>query len=224
MPADMPLVLLPGMGTDERYYRPQMVAFPNLVVPKWLPPKPGEGLARYARRTARAADPGVPCVVGGASFGGMVAVEAADHFADARACVLIGSVRSPGELPPYLRILRPVAELVELVPFELIRPITRLTARLMGRWLPRSVTGFLKVAGDADAALLRWACSAALTWNASGGPKRCPVLHIHGAVDRTLPAAYTHADEIVPGAGHVLTLTHPREVNAFLARVLRRFS
>jgi pimeloyl-ACP methyl ester carboxylesterase len=46
------------------------------------------------------------------------------------------------------------------------------------------------------------------------------VHHLHGAADRTFPVRYTHPDVILPHAGHVLPLTHPAEVNAFIAGVL----
>jgi pimeloyl-ACP methyl ester carboxylesterase len=43
-----------------------------------------------------------------------------------------------------------------------------------------------------------------------------PIHQIHGARDRVLPASPTRADVIVPGAGHVLSLTHAEDVNRFL--------
>src|SRR5262245_55843221 len=91
---NVPLILLSGMAADERLFEPQRVAFPDLRVPAWIDPLPGESLRGYAARLARRIDPGRPCLVGGASFGGMVALEMAPHL-QADACVLIGSVRSP---------------------------------------------------------------------------------------------------------------------------------
>ena len=105
MPGSLPLILLSGMGADERVFAPQLAAFPNLRVPKWIEPITGESLARYAARFARHINPGAPCVVGGASFGGFVAVEMAKHL-NAKGCILIGSVRSPADLPRRVRALR----------------------------------------------------------------------------------------------------------------------
>jgi thioesterase domain-containing protein len=101
-----PLILLPGMGGDARMFYPQLATLANATVPVWIEPQHGERLAAYAARMARAVDPGVPCFVGGASFGGMVAVEMARHL-EAQACFLIGSIRSPREFPRRIRILRP---------------------------------------------------------------------------------------------------------------------
>jgi len=101
----LPLILLPGMGGDARMFRPQLALFANARVPPWIAPQPGEPLGSYAARMARAVDPGVDCLVAGASFGGMVALEMTRHLPRAKACLLIGSIRSPRELPPRIRIL-----------------------------------------------------------------------------------------------------------------------
>jgi hypothetical protein len=106
LPHDTPLILLSGMGADERLFRYQKAAFPNLVVPSWIEPDTNESLSAYTERLARLVDPGVPCFVGGVSFGGIVALEMVPHL-QAMACFLIGSIRSPNQLPWQIRMFRP---------------------------------------------------------------------------------------------------------------------
>jgi pimeloyl-ACP methyl ester carboxylesterase len=120
------MMLLPGMAANEMLFEPQRRAFPGLIVPPWSDPDPREPLACYARRMAGAIKLSRPAIIGGVSFGGIVALEMANHLGLAE-CVLISSIR-------------------------------------------------------------------------------------------TFPVAYTHPDRIVPGGGHLLTLTHPVEVNNFLSR------
>src|SRR5205807_1282131 len=72
MSEDLPILLLSGMGADERLFAPQRAAFPNLRVPAWIDPVPSESLRSYAARLGRRVDLGRPCLVGGASFGGIV--------------------------------------------------------------------------------------------------------------------------------------------------------
>src|SRR3954470_18150998 len=104
--ASSPLILLSGMGADDRVFAPQREAFPQLMVPGWIAPEStDESLPSYAKRLAKRIDPGEPCFIGGASFGGFVALEMARHL-QAKACFLIGSVRSPAELPWRIRMLR----------------------------------------------------------------------------------------------------------------------
>src|SRR5687767_15115116 len=108
MADSLPIILLPGLNGDSRVLAPQARAFPTLRVARWLPPLESESLADYGRRLARALDPGRPCMIGGVSFGGIVALEAARHF-QARGCVLIASSRNARGLPSVLRLLQPFA-------------------------------------------------------------------------------------------------------------------
>src|ERR1043165_10147598 len=71
------LLLLPGMGADERLLAPQRAEFPDLVVPRWIPALRGESLADYARRLASSLGPAQDRWIGGVSLGGMVALEMA---------------------------------------------------------------------------------------------------------------------------------------------------
>ena len=121
----MPIILLSGMAADERLFEAQAAAFPNLRVQPWVPPLPGESLRRYAARLAPLVDPGQPCLVGGASFGGVVALELAARL-PALGCILIGSIRSPAGLPWRWRLLRPIAMLGPKV----LRVVATLVARL----------------------------------------------------------------------------------------------
>ena len=107
MPKDWPLILVSGMGADHRLLCHQVAAFPNAIVLPWLDPEPRETLASYARRLARANDPGGPCFVGGVSLGGMIAQEMTRHL-DARACFLISTIRSARQLPLRVRTLSPL--------------------------------------------------------------------------------------------------------------------
>src|SRR6476619_5718672 len=82
---DPPLILLPGMAADGRLFRHQRTALPCLRTPDWIAPLDREPLAEYAQRFAQAINPGRRCFVGGASFGGLVALEMAAHL-QAEAC------------------------------------------------------------------------------------------------------------------------------------------
>jgi pimeloyl-ACP methyl ester carboxylesterase len=42
------------------------------------------------------------------------------------------------------------------------------------------------------------------------------VRHLHGGKDLLIPATRVTADLVVPGAGHVPSLTHPEAVSLFL--------
>lgn len=212
----IPLILLSGMGADERVFAPQMAAFPHLVVPKWLEPVAGETLSAFGKRMAEAVDPGEPCFLGGASFGGMVAMEMQRHL-DVRAVILIGSVRGPNELPLIVRLFRPLAIVVRLLPFEAVRVASRLLAKIVGRrFLRPHERILLRQLGASDAAFLRWAIFALLKWRGIEEPPAAPVFHIHGDRDLPLPIRNTNPTSVVRGGGHVISLSHAEEVTEFL--------
>jgi hypothetical protein len=212
---DMPLLLLPGMAADERLFEPQRRRFPSLRVPAWIDPLPGEPLRRYAARMARVIDPGRPCVIGGASFGGAVALEMAPHLR-AAACVLIGSVRSSAELPWRWRLLRPVAELGP----AWLGAAARAGAWLGSPWLRGGAARRLQRLSMPQSAFVRWAMCAVVRWWPSAAARRVRALQIHGAADATLPAGRTRPDVTVPAGGHALSLFSLEAVNELLAGVM----
>jgi pimeloyl-ACP methyl ester carboxylesterase len=202
------------MGADERLFAPQReVLGDQLVVPKWTAPLEGESLVAYAQRLAEKVDPKKPCFVGGASFGGFVAMEMARHL-QTIAVFLIGSVRTPDELPPSLRALRPIRKMLVTSPLEVLAKAGATTARISAGGGKGVVAQF----AQADTNFIRWACEAVLAWVPSNDtlPKTVPIFQIHGSSDAILPARLTKPTKLIKGAGHVLSLTHPREVNKFL--------
>jgi pimeloyl-ACP methyl ester carboxylesterase len=213
------LVLLPGLGADEQLFTPQRKAFPTLEVPAWLDPSPGETLPAFAARMARHVEGGPDLVLGGVSFGGMVALEMA-RLLKPRAVVLIASCRSGADLRSHVQAL---AHVGCRLPTRLMRPSPAV-------W-PVIAWGFgVKTAEARDLirhfletrspAFVQWGLRGLLGWRPDQGPA-CPVYHIHGGADRLISAARVSPNRVVPGAGHLVNLTHADEVNAFLSDVLR---
>lgn len=209
-PEPEPLFLFPGMGADARMFAPIRSALPQLVTPDWIAPQRSESLVSYARRLADTIDPGRPCFVGGASFGGVIALEMSVAL-QARACFLIGSMRSPRGLPWKLKGLRPLAPLTGLL---------RLTAwylpPLAGAAFGPQARGVAQQLVDADAHFLRWAAGAILKWKPSPEVDDIRVFQIHGGRDRVLPARLAQPDHVISNAGHVLSVTHPAATAEFL--------
>lgn len=220
MRAAPPLFLLSGMGADERVFAEQSKALSNLSVPKWIAPEANETLAHYAQRFAAHLDPKAPCVIGGASFGGFVALEMIPHL-NVLGCFLIGSARSPEKFPPSFRALRNMARVAGAIPFELANLLSKAALLSSGGLLDQHSTALLSQLADSDAAFLRWACRAVVTWDGPAEPCRVPLFQIHGADDCVLPAHLATGAEFVPGAGHALSLSHPQAITAFLLRHLR---
>ena len=211
----IPIILLSGMAAGERLFESQVATFPELRVQPWVPPLAGESLRAYAARLAPLVDPGRPCIVGGASFGGVVALELAAHL-PALACILIGSVRSPSGLPRRWCLLWPVAVLGP----DAIRLMAAVGAHLGYPFLGAQTVRRLLRLSRPEAAFVRWAMCALVLWRPSPATRRVRVFHIHGAADRVLPIALARPDVVVSGGGHALSLFSPSAVNEFVASVV----
>ncbi len=220
MPTTLPLILLSGMGADRRLLCHQVAAFPKVIVPSWIDPESRETLASYAHRMAKANDPGGPCFVGGVSLGGMIAQEMAGHL-DTRACFLISTIRSARQLPLRIRTLRPLRPVLSDVFFWTLGRLARGLLLARGESMPSYRRSCLEQYIGADPHFLRWAARAVLRWVPEGGPN-VPVRHIHGDRDHLLPHRLTQPDVLVPGAGHLMLMTHPEAVNEFLREGMER--
>ena len=214
-----PLILLPGMGADERMFAPQREAFPDLLVPKWITPTPNESIQSYGKRFALQVDPKQPCFVGGASFGGFVAMEMARHL-HTLGVFLIGSLRDASELPPKFRMLKPIRQFLSAMPIAMLGKAAAISVSMTGSLTGPAVKDVAQQLTGADAVFLRWASQAVLDWEPSPPSPLPPprVFQIHGEKDPIVSPKLTSPDKIIRGAGHLITLTHPDEVNTFLGK------
>lgn len=208
------IILLPGLGADGRMFEPQRLAFPGLQTPEWIAHRAAESLADYARRMAATIDPPPRFYLGGASFGGMVALEMARHIRP-KAVFLIGSCRSGRQLPWALRFWYPFGR---AIPDAMVRLAGRLPVRDWARILqagPQHAVLFRDMLRQVSIPFLRWGHRAIVQWDGVA-ELPIPVCQIHGREDRFIPVRCTEPDAVVNGAGHLLSLTHPEEVNAFI--------
>lgn len=210
------------MGATRAVFAPQFTDFPELIVPAWIEPERGETLAAYAKRLAAVIDPGMPCVIGGMSFGGMVATEMCKHL-DAKALVLIASLQHPDERP---RRARWVCTLVGRMPAWLVwcgQLLARVLAPIAWCLTTRNGWSLYRQAWGNSATLLAWSARALAHWEASDTAIPCPVFRLHGGRDPALPAkrCATGDDvDLVDGGRHVLTLSHPARVRAIINRAI----
>jgi len=208
------IVLLPGLGADERLFEPLHSAIPSLVVPPWPTPKSGDSLLAFAKRLLSVIPGGENMYLGGASFGGMVALELA-ALVRPRGVFLIGSCTSPQSITPVAQLTR---AFLHVVPVSLFRPRRwqmPFVTPMFGRLTSGQRALFLSMAERTPASFLKWGLEAILSWHPS--PVAVPVHHIHGSRDRLIPIGRVQPNRVVSGGGHLLTLTHAEEVVAFLS-------
>jgi pimeloyl-ACP methyl ester carboxylesterase len=241
MPPAFQLILLPGLGSDYRLLEPQREEFSQLVVPPWIPPLRGESLPHYAARmaeTVRPGDcpdfrgrtpqewdcppvaPGSPLVLGGVSFGGMLALEMARHLKP-DAVVLIASCRSPRGLRPIYRAGRRLLPLVPVQAWGVAKLLSGPVVRLRIHVPPARRKLAVAMFKQSDSRFMHWTLHAILNWQPTP-LTGIPVFHIHGGRDPLIPARRVTADEIIPDGGHLINVTHGDEVNRFIRSAAER--
>ena len=211
-------VLLPGLGADGRMFRAQKAAFARLETPNWIPPAPGESLFDYSQRFAEILLRDGPIdILGGASLGGIVALQMAPRVKP-RVVVLCGSGRAPEVFPKWVRICLPVFSrmpLRRLLRAAMLPPLRG----IIGPTRPPASELFDAMLRDADPDFVTWAIRALRGWTEVD--PGAPVLAIHGRHDRLFPVKRVEPNHIVEGAAHVPSMSHPAEVNAWLERVVQ---
>ncbi|QVL32472.1 alpha/beta fold hydrolase [Telmatocola sphagniphila] len=203
-----------GMEADERLFDAQRQAFPNLKVCRWIEPLPGDSLRAYAARLAPLVDPGEPCILGGASFGGIIAQELSRHIR-AQACIIIGSISSPSGIPLKWRMLRPLAHL----PLDRLNSLFYWISKLGRPIIPYNTRRRLLKLSRPEAAFVLWAMCSVLKWRPPSAPIPTRLFHLHGALDRVFPVHLSKPDLVVPAGGHALTLFCPTAVNDYISFV-----
>lgn len=210
----MQIVLLSGLAADEAVFAPQREAIPELFVQKWPRPERTDTLSTYCQRIAQQLPPGQKWILGGASFGGIAALHLA-QFVDVHGVLLIGSVRHPNELPPYIRWSRVFLPFIDWLPARVLQWLMWPVSTKLARRVMPVISELARQFRRSDPWLMKWSIRQILVWKWAP-PLSCPIRQIHGSHDFVLPISYTHPDVVVPQGGHVISLTHPNDVNQFI--------
>jgi pimeloyl-ACP methyl ester carboxylesterase len=213
------IILLPGVGADHRLLDLQKRLDADVEVPPWIPPLARESLAHYAKRMAERIDTGRPFILGGVSFGGMLAGEMVQHLTPhVQGLILLSTCRSNAGVPWLYRMAWKLARLVPaglLKRGHLLMPFVR---KVFGIASSEHAEVFTQMLRDTDARFLKWSLSAVMGWPGVLEPIDLPVLHIHGECDRVLPARHGKPDHLIAGAGHVMNVSHADDVNRLIAQ------
>jgi pimeloyl-ACP methyl ester carboxylesterase len=227
-----PVVLLPGLGADARLFQPQRDALgPAVKVPSWIKPASrGESLGAYAERWAVEVNAMVagfsddrPWFLGGASMGGMLALEMVPHLERLPAALLlIASSRSD---PDYDWFTRIGATVLQRMPASVAGMMLRYNAIPMAvrdGLDDRGIRTLFAMAGDADSERFCWAMGAAVEWTYPGPPETVngqpfpPIHQIHGGRDWLIHLIEEDVETVVERGRHVLTFSHAKTVNRWI--------
>jgi pimeloyl-ACP methyl ester carboxylesterase len=204
-----------GLGADRSVFRHiHLPAGYEPIYIDWISPLENESLSSYSLRLTNHIDFTEPFSLIGLSMGGMIAVEIASRQKPAH-LVLISSIPSSSQLPPYYRMLARIK----------LHRILPISCFLKGAVLKRFFTSesnedkrlVKNMISKADVSFIRWGMEAIVNWRMNTIPEN--ITHIHGSSDEILPRRFTKPTFIIPGAGHLMVLTRSSEINKILNRV-----
>lgn len=212
----MKCYFISGMAADGRVFK--YIHLPEgyeMVHLNWFPPLKGEKLASYANRMAERIDASEPFVLIGLSMGGMIAAEICRIIKPVQT-ILISSIPSGNGLPLYFKWAGQW-NLPSIIPVPLVKAAAK-GKRLFTKERSADKMMLKQIIEESDDRFIKWAMTAISRWERQDPPEN--YIHIHGDRDPVLPIRFTHPTHIVKGAGHLLVMTHGRQVNKILTEVL----
>jgi pimeloyl-ACP methyl ester carboxylesterase len=217
----MRIFLITGFALDKRAFSPLNLPAEPFHLVDLVPAKPEESLRDYALRMA--ADLGVTKddVVGGVSFGGMLALEMAKAIG-ARGLILIASCTHPRFIRRRFLWLAPIAR---YLPEAFVRKVFTLVPAVL-RWQnmldPAGQALLADIMGHFPPKLLKTLPYKMLHWE--GCEASAPLKQIHSTGDWLIRPNGDPALRItLPGPNHLITVSHPAEVRRFLMEAAREF-
>jgi pimeloyl-ACP methyl ester carboxylesterase len=206
------------MGADRRIFRSIRIPEAEVVTPDHSEPVQGETLFRYASRVADRLNIQTTDIVGGVSFGGMLAGEIARQRAVA-GLILLGSCLRPERLPWWYRWVELLGRFIPdfVLGLRSWGPLVRWRFAPLTRDAEMCLIEMARIYGPAQ---IRTFGRMVIGWK---GVEHihCPVLSMHGGRDQVIPLKCADADVILKDAGHAFTLTHPDETNSAIREFLR---
>jgi pimeloyl-ACP methyl ester carboxylesterase len=179
-------------------------------------PLPNERIEPYARRmAAQVAADDRPLFLGGFSFGAIVALEAARHL-PAAGVFLIGGGLSHRMITWPFKWMCHAAPLVPLPLVPLVLDFFPLGLDVIEDVSDEHKQLYVQMCRDTPPAMIRWGAGAMMRWEFTG-PLPAPVHAIHGHDDRIVRPDPRLRPRLVRGGRHLISLTHPDVVNAFIA-------
>lgn len=212
----MKCYFISGMAADGRVFK--YIHLPEgyeMLHLSWIPPLKGERLASYANRMAERIDASEPFVLIGLSMGGMIAAEIC-RIKKPVQTILISSIPSGKGLPPYFKWAGKW-NLPSIIPVPLVKAAAK-GKRLFTKERSADKMMLKQIIEESDDQFIKWAMTAISRWETQNPPEN--YIHIHGDRDPVLPIRFTHPTHIVKGAGHLLVMTHGRQVNKILTEIL----
>ena len=211
------LILFPGLAADERMYAGITCSCCELVTPRLLIPQQSETMASYARRHIDALALDMDDLIGGCSFGSLVASEIVRQQ-PCRGLVLLSGAVSSRAMVHQAQLL---SRWSKGIPYAVIRwGLTRrwFLQRVFGGGTEAQLALGKVMIEEAPAPLVREGGRLAVSYF----PEEdivIPVFALHGTQDRVIRPPQVPGVELLDDAGHGMVVSHAGRVSQFIENV-----
>lgn len=212
----MKIYLLPGLGFDHRIFARLDLGGLDVEYINWIEPKANEPIRDYAKRLAASIDDrGVPVILIGYSFGGIVSQEIA-ALKKIEKIILLSSIKSREELPFLFKIIKPL-RIHKVFTKEFSRKTVQYWGKNHGFEAAATQDLFKSMVGGYSNNYLQWALEALSGWSPPEVPISTSIFQIHGAADKTFPITRIRKpDRIIENGGHIMVYNQPRVISDIL--------
>ena len=197
----MRILIFPGMGATKEMYRKLISHHPEIIGCDWPEVTAEDDFSSLARKCIDKYEINENDIVAGCSMGGMIAAEIFVR-AKCKKLMLIGSCLHPSSIP--------------------LHPFTYWGSKFLNPSLFNFFSKFVPLSVGIKSSLLsrpdfvKWSLGALHQWKGVSLLDTSNVHVIHGRIDLLIPLWKVKADHVINSGGHLIALTHPKRVAAFI--------
>jgi hypothetical protein len=201
------LFVFSGLGVDKRIFEKLDLSEFDCVFIDWIQAEKNETLQQYAFRISK--DIPENASILGVSFGGMLAIEIANHK-KTNHLFLISSAKTKFELPLLYRLAGKIG-LIRLLPSTLLKKANFISYWFFGMKTSEEKRLLKEILTDTNSCFLKWAMRVICLWNNVKAPEN--FTHFHGSADRILPFRKINGATKIENGGHLMVYSQAKDIS-----------
>jgi len=211
----MRLLLIPGLGYDDRIFHNLDLSEFEIEYLNWIEPLKNEHVHAYAQRLfATAKTSSKKTILIGHSLGGIVSQEIAS-VQPIEKIILVSSLKSRKELPLSFKIVKPLRLSKLFTKWVCIKSVRfwgkshgfdTVTTKLFKSMIKKQTNTYLQ-----------WALKALSSWQEPKIPDTTEIIRIHGTNDKTLPYKLIEKpDLVIKNGSHICVINKAEIISEFI--------
>lgn len=212
--------LIPGHGSDYRVFSKfETGEYLDTTHVFLLMPEKNESIHSYSKRMAGQIDTTKPFAIVGLSLGGMVAAEMST-FLCPETVIIISSADSENEIPLKFRWMQTIP-VYKILSGWFYKGMSSTAQKLFEPDRKKESDIFDSMLKDKDPEFIKRAINLVVNFK-SDSTRNCPLIHIHGDNDHTIPIKNITADHVIEGGSHMMLLTESEKISLIIRTELEK--